>query len=444
MSKVSPSRGATPFDAQSLPRAAEAGDVGGIESLLAMGADVNAASDGGETALMRAASKGRLEAVRLLLDAGANLEARSENGFTALVVAAFFGHAEVVRALLARGASTDAWTRLGASAEDWVRSSGHADIVELLRAPDTARVESPKAKGRTTTRLKKADVTEFFHEGGELQSVVPLAEVNDAQGPPTELSAPHAAEKNEAALIKTNAETDATDAADAEEIEETTLVSARPKREAVLLQPAPHIPARWAAPSSRLFAAMAFGLILGAVAGALAVWQKSRGSAPSRPEVQTVEEVRPATDGDGTPASPTPPTETAPADTAADVEASQIAATISEPETTAPKTAQADEAETAASPSVKPVAPARTPPAPAAAPPPRAAANTETRDKRAPTPAPRKEVAVDESARRVAQSASGTPSVAAKPPTPKPSESSPPVFSPKPGASGERKVIPWP
>ena len=60
---------------------------------------MNAATGRGMTALMFAAHRGNEEAVRLLLDAGADTEARSQSGRTALVWAERGQHQAAVELL---------------------------------------------------------------------------------------------------------------------------------------------------------------------------------------------------------------------------------------------------------------------------------------------------------------------------------------------------------
>ena len=57
---------------------------------------------------MLAAKSGRSEVVRQLLEAGANMEAASVTGYTALMIAAYSGHSEVVQQLLEAGANKEA------------------------------------------------------------------------------------------------------------------------------------------------------------------------------------------------------------------------------------------------------------------------------------------------------------------------------------------------
>ena len=120
--------------ADSLHQAAEKGDIGAIERLLAALADPNARNEDGDTPLHRAASEGHTEAVSALLAAGADLNARDSvtdplsaarnaptdaiaaelasaairGDNTALHLAADAGHVEAIGILLTAGADIDA------------------------------------------------------------------------------------------------------------------------------------------------------------------------------------------------------------------------------------------------------------------------------------------------------------------------------------------------
>ena len=148
--------------------AADAGDLASVAALLRDGANANALSGDGDSALMRAAWQGHDDVVKALLgagadagyrsprgitplitagirgfdaiaesllDAGANIDAASNDGRTALMAAVWNGHAGVVRALLERGATVTATDRLGRSALHYAAAARRAEIAaDLLTA----------------------------------------------------------------------------------------------------------------------------------------------------------------------------------------------------------------------------------------------------------------------------------------------------------------------
>src|SRR5206468_11682211 len=73
-------------------------------ALIAAGADVDAASFLGETALILAAGRGLVRVVEALIVAGASLDGRNASGYTAFEAALQHGYTTVARALLAAGA----------------------------------------------------------------------------------------------------------------------------------------------------------------------------------------------------------------------------------------------------------------------------------------------------------------------------------------------------
>jgi len=94
--------------ADQLARAAVDGDVAGVAHLLGAGAEVDAPTTAGRTALDLAVQAGHAETVRVLLAAGADLRQRAgEYGeSTPLCLAAMHGHTAVVEVLLDAGAPT--------------------------------------------------------------------------------------------------------------------------------------------------------------------------------------------------------------------------------------------------------------------------------------------------------------------------------------------------
>ena len=87
-----------------LHRAANAGDVDGLNAALKAGVNVNARDGRGWTVLMHAANKGYVLLVAPLLKAGADPDLRAPDGATALFMAAVHGHSEVIDLLMKAGA----------------------------------------------------------------------------------------------------------------------------------------------------------------------------------------------------------------------------------------------------------------------------------------------------------------------------------------------------
>jgi ankyrin repeat protein len=117
-----------------------------VALVLAARPDLEAATDQGliqGTALTWAACQGRTEAVRLLLEAGANPDAVDGSGTTALMKAAWWGHGDSVRALLAGGAAVNPANQRGQTALMGAAARGHADILrDLLTAAADPRAQA--------------------------------------------------------------------------------------------------------------------------------------------------------------------------------------------------------------------------------------------------------------------------------------------------------------
>jgi hypothetical protein len=134
---------------ESLIKAAERGDVERVEDLLAKGADVNAKSGDGWSALMHACYRRNVATVTALLQKGADVNAKRRDGVTALMLAALLGDVNVVQALLDAGADVNAqavntgYTALISAAE-----KGYTSVVKML-LDKGANVNSKNSFGRT-------------------------------------------------------------------------------------------------------------------------------------------------------------------------------------------------------------------------------------------------------------------------------------------------------
>ena len=156
--------------AQTILDAARAGDGAALATLLASGADVNAAAGDGMTALHLAAEHGHDEVVGTLLDAGADVSAVTRIGsYTPLHLAGRRGDGTAVQALLRAGADPNALTtssratplHLAAGAVDGTRA-----VEALLRAGADPNVLEGSA-GQTPLMFAAA-----ANEGASVQALI--------------------------------------------------------------------------------------------------------------------------------------------------------------------------------------------------------------------------------------------------------------------------------
>ena len=103
-----------------------------LSGLIDSGADVNARTRTGGTALLFAAKADRFKVLRRLLAAGAEVDARDRDGWTALMLAARDGRQRTVVKLLEAGADPNAMSDAGWTALMWVAWHGHLRIAEEL------------------------------------------------------------------------------------------------------------------------------------------------------------------------------------------------------------------------------------------------------------------------------------------------------------------------
>lgn len=111
-----------------------------VRELLRHGADPSAASRNAarfaplHSAVATDAAPVDIEVVRALLDAGADVNARSAQGGTALHTAAFVGDVAVMRLLLERAADITLSNGSGKTPADIARERGHSELSRLLQA----------------------------------------------------------------------------------------------------------------------------------------------------------------------------------------------------------------------------------------------------------------------------------------------------------------------
>jgi ankyrin repeat protein len=112
-----------------LMMAALKGDLAGAQLLLEHGAKIN---HPGWSPLHYAASGPEPELVQLLLDRGAEIDAASPNGSTALMMAAQYGPEDSVKLLLDRGADPKRRNQLDLGAADFARKAGRDTLAKRL------------------------------------------------------------------------------------------------------------------------------------------------------------------------------------------------------------------------------------------------------------------------------------------------------------------------
>lgn len=121
--------------------------------LLKKGADVNAMTTMNQTALVEAARQGNAGMAQLLLDAGAESDATDGLGETALHKAAAAGHVDVIRAVLSAGANANATNLAGETLLDVARRAQQASVVKFLTG---GSVHSGSGPGTDATVIASA------------------------------------------------------------------------------------------------------------------------------------------------------------------------------------------------------------------------------------------------------------------------------------------------
>ena len=132
-----------------LMRAASAGDLDEVKSLIAADNRVDAKNKEGRTALMFAASNGRKDCVACLIAAHADANAKDKKGDTVLIAAARGGDPDCVKAILAAGADLKATDNEGVSALMSAAQYGKAPIVGYLIGAGAA-VNAKNKDGETS------------------------------------------------------------------------------------------------------------------------------------------------------------------------------------------------------------------------------------------------------------------------------------------------------
>ena len=103
-----------------------------VKALLNAKADPNIRANDGSTAAYTAAKENRIAILRLLIKSGAKVDIPLKNGKTPLMVASQNGHQDIVELLLKNGANVKIRDKKGLTPTDYAKVSGHEKIILML------------------------------------------------------------------------------------------------------------------------------------------------------------------------------------------------------------------------------------------------------------------------------------------------------------------------
>ena len=149
--------------------AAKNGDAGALQALLNDGADVDAQTADGSTALLWASYRDDLESAEILIRAGADVNIANDLGATPIWAASRNGSVAMADELLAAGADPNASLLLGEAPVVTAARSGNPEVVRML-LEEGADVNARAARGQTAlmfaTAQRHPDVVEVLLEHG--------------------------------------------------------------------------------------------------------------------------------------------------------------------------------------------------------------------------------------------------------------------------------------
>jgi ankyrin repeat protein len=147
--------------------AARVGHLAAVQVLIAAGADVNATSPQGWSALAKAAyngetERGYVEVIESLHAAGASLDARIFFGITPLMLAAGGGDAAVVEWLINNGADVLAANEGGRTARMMADDKFYVDVINLLHEAEQQLGVSVDGSCSSTRSVVKPQVVNLL------------------------------------------------------------------------------------------------------------------------------------------------------------------------------------------------------------------------------------------------------------------------------------------
>ena len=119
-----------------------------IRYLVRNGADIEATTQQGSSALQVAAFSGQMKAVEVLVDLGADIEKKDDAKCSALYMASWQNHADVVKWLLDKDADSDSFISTGFTPLHIAAKNGYLEPIQLLLEAG-AKIERRDEKGFT-------------------------------------------------------------------------------------------------------------------------------------------------------------------------------------------------------------------------------------------------------------------------------------------------------
>jgi ankyrin repeat protein len=155
-----------------------------LRALVKSGADVNAATGDGLTAIHQAAMNGDTESAQILIYGGANLKATTRlGGYTPLLLAAKNGDAAMIETLLKGGADPNQSTTNGTSALMFAAASGNVVAVNVLLDRGASVAAKEKAMGQDALMFAAANgrtevVRILVAKGGDVKAATKVVDLN--------------------------------------------------------------------------------------------------------------------------------------------------------------------------------------------------------------------------------------------------------------------------
>ena len=114
----------------------EHGNLDWLKCLLKSGANINATSWDGYSALIKASKEGDIDLIEFLIENGADINAKTSHGFTPLLYAAKNGHHSIIELLVVNGADIEIKDKAGLTPLMHLARNGYIDMVSNFITQD--------------------------------------------------------------------------------------------------------------------------------------------------------------------------------------------------------------------------------------------------------------------------------------------------------------------